>query len=143
MSEKKTKSQELQEQIESQNKKIESLTTLLEELKAAKETESHVHHDPPPHASAPLAGSQPQQEPKKPESGLEHYRNCPTCHKAINEEAKKELAPDIEKETAVKLREKVKSLKNPVICENCGDVIDREESSCPTCHGTKARKFSS
>jgi RNA polymerase subunit RPABC4/transcription elongation factor Spt4 len=123
--------------------KMENLEKRFDEqdAKAAKAAEgAHVHDSP---NSPPLAPVQLQQEPKKPQHYTSIDEFCPDCQKRMVAELKPRLEPEIVKDAAQKQREKVKSLKNPVICENCGDVIDREEPSCPTCHGTKARKFSS
>jgi DnaJ-class molecular chaperone len=121
--------------------KIEALEKRLDEEKAAKAAEeTHVHHDSP---SPIQTAVQPQQEPKKqPESGLDHYRNCPTCHKEINAEAKKELEPEIIKDATQKIREKVKSFKEPVVCTDCGEVNEFNKEPCTSCGSTnKARKF--
>ena len=129
----KTVAQELKEQIENQAKQITALTSQLSELnlKEAKAAETHVHQP----SVTPLPSQPPS--PKPQESGLEHYRNCPTCHKAINEEAKKELEPEIVKS----MREKVKSMKEPTVCLGCGEIVERSEPKCPSCGNSKGKRL--
>lgn len=38
-------------------------------------------------------------------------------------------------------KEKLKTLKEPVICEGCGEIVEKTEEECPTCKGTKASKI--
>jgi RNA polymerase subunit RPABC4/transcription elongation factor Spt4 len=56
--------------------------------------------------------------------------SCPHC----KAKALAKLAPDIEKA----IREKNKSIKEPVVCVGCGEIVERNERNCPNCHGTKA-----
>jgi len=72
-----------------------------------------------------------------PVDALKHYIDCPDCHKKINEKAKVELEPEILKS----YREKVKSLKEPVICKDCGEIVEKREPKCTTCGNTEARTF--
>lgn len=59
---------------------------------------------------------------------IEEVADCPTCKAKLIEKYR----PEILKEQ----REKLKSMKHPVLCEDCGDVVDKEkERDCPTCHG--------
>lgn len=99
--------------------------------------ESDVHeHDSPNHK--PLLAATPQEAAHpKVESGLEHFKNCPNCHKEILAEARKELEPEILKAQ----REKLKTIEKPVICQGCGEIVGEKESSCPNCKGTKARRI--
>lgn len=90
-------------------------------------------------------GSKPQEtghkEQPKTESALDHYKGCTNCHKTINELAKKELEPEITSAALKVQREKVKSMKQPVICRGCGEIVERAEPKCPTCGSREARRF--
>lgn len=89
----------------------------------------------------------PQEEKKelpKPQAtvdAVKHYVDCPDCHKKINEIAKKEVFPEIEKWVNQVNRDKVKSLKEPVICKDCGEIVGKSEPKCTNCGSTEARKF--
>ena len=63
--------------------------------------------------------------------------DCPTCGDPYLKEAETRLRPKIEKDQ----REKIKSMKEPVICEDCGEVVEKTAEECPSCHGRKARKL--
>jgi hypothetical protein len=55
--------------------------------------------------------------------------NCPHC----KAKAKEKLAPEILREQ----REKQKSMKDPKLCEDCGEILDGERNeTCPNCRGT-------
>jgi RNA polymerase subunit RPABC4/transcription elongation factor Spt4 len=122
---------------------VESLTTLTNEYaerqKKAAETpekeQSHIHQ---PLLASP---SQTQQEPKE----SKHYSSidelCPTCKTRLLDEAKKILEPDVSKKTAQTIREKVKSMKNPVVCKDCGEIVEKSDPACPNCSGKSARTF--
>jgi len=132
----------LEDRIEEQNKRIESLTTSLNEVKEqnaklAEEQQKKTQTSTPGELKNETnVKEKPHEEPKK-ESAIEHYKACPTCHESINAEARKELEPDILKTQ----REKVKSMKKPVVCEGCGEIVEQSTNECPTCHGRKAHKF--
>jgi len=121
---------------------LQSAIREFQDWKAAKAAEEAAN---PHHLEAELslspAAPQPRLEPKK-ESGIDHYDNCPNCHKTINEKARKELEPQIIKEALAKEVDRVKNLKKPVICEGCGSIVESTEPKCPSCSGTKTRKFS-
>lgn len=139
----KTKSQELQAQIDELKQWKTTLTA--KEPIAAKAAENGKVQDSPDIALSPIVPSQPPPKPAdkeekhehKKETGLEHYVNCPDCHKQINEAASKELFPLFQKQE----REKVKGMKLPVVCEGCGEIVEGTEPKCPNCGGTKPRIF--
>lgn len=59
--------------------------------------------------------------------------DCPDCQKAYDANiAAKALKEEHQKHL---------KLENPVLCKNCGEVVDEEEETCPSCHGTDARKI--
>jgi RNA polymerase subunit RPABC4/transcription elongation factor Spt4 len=143
MEAKKKKSEELEAKIEELSTKLTTLTNEVAEKsfkkeEAAKAEGGHIHQT----TSEPLSQGSPSLPKQKQESGLEHYRNCPTCHKEINEEAAKELTPEFVKKFNLEAREKHKSMKKPVICEGCGEIVDKSDRECPSCHGTRAKQFS-
>lgn len=131
--EKKTKSQLLTDRMNNLENLLTTLTTKINENSAAKAGPDTLLPSPPVKAISQEA-SVPPPLPHK-ESAEEHYANCPDCHKKINELARKELEPEILKG----YREKVKSIKDPVLCIGCGEIVGKSEKECPTCHGTKAR----
>lgn len=67
----------------------------------------------------------------------EHSANvkfsCPDCQKAYDAEVSKKVLAD--------KRAKIKSMKNPQLCEDCGEIYDAEKETgewndeCPTCRG--------
>lgn len=58
--------------------------------------------------------------------------DCPDCQKAYDEEVVAKATPQI----LADRRAKIKSMKNPNLCEDCGEIFDgEEEDDCPTCHG--------
>lgn len=66
----------------------------------------------------------------------EHSSNvlfdCPECQKAYEKDVIVKATPKILEEQ----RTKRKRMKKPALCEDCGEVIDKEETEeCPTCHG--------
>ena len=61
--------------------------------------------------------------------------DCPDCQKAYDADVVAKARPEIEKA----LREKHKSLADPVLCKDCGEIVEREIEECPTCHGKEAR----
>jgi hypothetical protein len=63
--------------------------------------------------------------------------DCPECQKEYDKAVVEKARPDILQE----YREKIKSLNEPVICENCGEVVEKETEECPTCHGRAARRI--
>lgn len=69
---------------------------------------------------------------------IDEVADCPNCRPKLIEKFKpdieKELRPIIEKE----LKEKHKSIKEPVVCDGCGEVVEKTEKECPSCHGRKA-----
>lgn len=89
----------------------------------------------------PVFPTPPKAEVPKPplekNSALDHYKSCPHCHDAINAEARKELEPLVLKDYAAKL----KQLKEPVMCKECGNVVERREPKCPNCGNTKAKSI--
>lgn len=99
---------------------------------------------------SPAHKEEAKEEPKPPSTpkqttAIEHYHNCPGCHATINAEARKELEPEIRKELEPAiLKEAAKkhlSIKNPVICKDCGEIVDGKEPKCSNCGGTEARKL--
>lgn len=108
-------------------KKLTTSTTKIAE-KTLEETPKHTHEEK---KEVELL------KPPKTEDILTHFDNCPDCHKKILEKAKPELIPDILKT----YREKVKSTKDPVICKDCGEIVERAEPKCTNCGNTKAREF--
>ena len=63
--------------------------------------------------------------------------DCPDCQKAYDAEVVAKARPEIEKT----IREKHKSLEDPVICKDCGEIVEKEIEECPTCHGKEAREI--
>ena len=96
-----------------------------------------------PHVQDHAANSQttPSTAGAKAQTALEHFDNCPECHKNILEKAKKELEPLILKDFSQTHREKVKSMTKPVICKDCGEIVEGNTPECPNCKGTEPRKF--
>lgn len=111
MSEPKKKSEILQEMINSQAKRIEKLETIQEKKSLTTSTEKHEHTD--------------------------HSANvefdCPECQQLYD----KKIG-----DTAIKkYKEELKEFKEPVICEGCGEIVEKETEECPTCHGTNAKRI--
>lgn len=59
--------------------------------------------------------------------------NCPECQALYDAGVSKKAVEDY--------REKLKKLNEPVICSSCGEIVEKQEEECPTCHGTKAKKI--
>ena len=123
------------EAIETSNSKINQRLDKLEATKApAEQSISPVLPSP---SLDKTVSAEPSTHQHQHTTAPQHYDDCPTCHKAINEKAKAEIAPQIFKD----LREKVKSMKKPVICVGCGEIVERENPKCTNCGSTEARKF--
>jgi hypothetical protein len=58
---------------------------------------------------------------------------CPDCQKAYDAEVVAKARPNIIQE----MKEKFKK-KDLVICDGCGELVEKEADECPTCHGTRA-----
>ncbi len=111
----KTKADLILEKIEALEKKYE---TGLSELKAAKavvEPEKDVHVVMP--------------ESAKGHKTIEEVADCPTCKAKLIEKFRPEILKEV--------KEKLKS-KELVTCTDCGEIVEKTERECPTCHGTHA-----
>lgn len=83
-------------------------------------------------STASPTNSKTTETPKVHEHTLTDVFDCPDCGDKYLAEAKKRLAPKILEEQ----RNKIKSMKHPALCEDCGEIVDTEENEeCPTCHG--------
>lgn len=124
---KKTKSQELQEQISKQEKALEELKTSLTTLT------QNSHRDM--------------------ESAEQHLENCPTCKAKV----KAKLTPEIETELKAKIQAEqppaidekaiaTKALKEYFAklpkqltckCKGCNEIVERTTPKCPYCGSTE------
>lgn len=104
----------LQEQIAELTKKVEKIqeNNLSQSNLSTTSTKTHQHSEDSTHKS------------------LEDILNCPSCM----EKVKEKLKPALEKE----LIDKIKN-KELMKCVNCGEIVDRKQSSCPTCKGTDGK----
>lgn len=68
------------------------------------------------------------EEPKQ-KLAIEHIDECPTCRNQFKEKLKPELYKEF--------KEKLKS-KELLTCDGCGEIVEKTETECPTCHGTHA-----
>lgn len=62
--------------------------------------------------------------------------NCANCKAKVLEKIKPDIEKQISESVLKAKREKNKAMKKPVLCEDCGEVLDREqEENCPSCKG--------
>lgn len=82
-----------------------------------------------------------KQEPETAPSHSIHSANvkfdCPECEKAYVASVIEKAKPEILKaEHQAHLK-----LESPVMCKNCGEIVERETEECPTCHGKEAQEI--
>jgi Fe2+ or Zn2+ uptake regulation protein len=58
--------------------------------------------------------------------------DCPDCQKEYDSKVSSAAIADYKK----KLKDGAL-----VICQDCGEIVDKEENECPTCHGKSARRL--
>ena len=119
----KTKADLVLEKIESLEKQFQ---TGLNELKAAKAAVPSEIHE---HAAMP--------ESAKGHRTIDEVADCPNCKPKLIEkfrpQIEKELRPALLKEFSAKLKS-----KDLVTCDDCGEIVEKTETECPSCHGRKA-----
>jgi rubrerythrin len=60
---------------------------------------------------------------------VDEVADCPTCRPKLKAKFKPELFKEFQQ--AIKNKE-------VVTCDGCGELVDRNERECPSCHGTAA-----
>lgn len=107
-------SQILIERMDNQDKKFESLKTLLEaNLK-------------PPEIEKPEPEKHDKEEASQGHKTIEEMLACPTCGPKLRDEVLK--------------KEKEIRDKKPFVCSTCGNGVDKDEPTCPTCGGKHAKE---
>jgi uncharacterized protein with PIN domain len=110
----KKSSEVLAEQIESLRKEI------IAELKKSSTTSTPEKHEEP-----------------KGHRDLDEQLACPTCKGKILEKLRPEIEKELKPLLLKEVKEKLKS-KELVTCDGCGEIVEKEISDCPTCHGKHA-----
>lgn len=131
------------EQLQTLSLKVDSLSQTKAEVQQPVQTSETLLSPTVQKQDSPSVFEKPQKSevPKPPlekNSALDHYKSCPHCHEAINTEAKKELEPELGKKALDEYRKHIKEMKEPVLCKECGNVVERREPKCPNCGNTKA-----
>lgn len=97
---------------------LEKLTAMEKELQKLKKTTLTPE---PEHVAMP--------ESAKGHKTIEEVADCPTCKAKLIEKFRPEILKEV--------KEKLKS-KELVVCTDCGEIVEKTERECPTCHGTHA-----
>ncbi len=71
---------------------------------------------------------------------LDEQLACPTCKGKLLEKLRPEIEKDLRPAILKEVKEKLKSPDN-VICEGCGEIVKKDEESCPSCHGKAIRRW--
>ena len=109
----KTKADLILKEVKELQKKFE---TGLNEIKAARAA-----IEPAEHVSMP--------DSAKGHKTIDEVADCPTCKAKLIEKFRPEILKDV--------KEKLKS-KDLVVCDDCGEIIEKERENCPTCNGKHA-----
>ena len=85
----------------------------------------------------------PEHEAKRNHSTIEEIESCPNCAekfklKEYNDKKKAVLEAELRQAILKAERERIKSLREPVRCDGCGEIVEKTEPECPSCHGTHA-----
>ena len=114
----KTKADLILERLDQLEKKYE---TGLSEIRAAKNVVTPEKHE----------------EPQKGHKDIDEQLACPTCKGKMLERLRPEIEKDLRPLILKEVKEKLKS-KEIVTCDGCGEIVEKTQEECHTCHGKHA-----
>ena len=125
----------LSEKLIEENKQLKDRLSLMEKQLSTISEEIKTFPQQPATPAAP-------KEEKRGHATVEEIDNCPECHRNFHvDEYKAKLLANAKPQIIKEHNAKHLTLKHPVICEGCGEITEKEDSKCPTCGGTKARRI--
>ena len=68
---------------------------------------------------------------------IDEVAECPTCKAKLIEKFKPDIEKDLRIDLLKEFKEKFKN-KTLVTCDGCGEIVNKSDIECPTCHGKHA-----